>query len=409
MCMGKIRKQTKEIKVSVIIPIYNAESFLRDCLDSVTRQTLQDIEIICVDDGSSDASVEILKEYAKKDDRIVVIEQKHSNAGVARNAALKVARGKYLSFLDADDYYDATMLEKIYEAAEKDPEIDIVIFGADLLNVRKGKRYYSEQSIIEQFCLKENPFRPIDMHQYIFNAFQNWVWNKVFRREFIEEKGIVFDDVKRSNDALFVCCSLSTARKIYILRESLLVHRTGMKTNMQANNIAEPDAFMKAYEKIYERLQEIHGENFELYHQSFYSRAMLSIRYYVDKVRDDPLTYSYIKHLVAFKGEKVFGFSHYDADYYYFIHEYKYSQDMFAWYKGLLEEIRKEGKPVKQFDYHSTREYRIGSHVLWLPRKIKGLFKSVGKNGLSYTLKRILFHLHLAKDNDPKRTVRKKN
>ena len=105
-------------KVSVIIPVYNVEEYLRECLDSVVNQTLKEIEIICVDDGSTDNSLEILKEYAKKDSRITVITQQNLHAGVARNAGLAVARGEYLSFLDSDDFFELNMLEETYEVAK---------------------------------------------------------------------------------------------------------------------------------------------------------------------------------------------------------------------------------------------------------------------------------------------------
>ena len=120
--------------VSVIIPAWNASSYLRQCLDSVTSQTLTDIEIICVDDGSTDDTSDILCEYAEKDTRISVIRQENRGAGAARNNALKYAKGKYLSFLDADDFFEPEMLEKSYAAAEKN-QADIVVFGCD---------YYSE-------------------------------------------------------------------------------------------------------------------------------------------------------------------------------------------------------------------------------------------------------------------------
>jgi glycosyltransferase involved in cell wall biosynthesis len=93
-------------KVSVIIPVYNVEAYLRQCLDSVVNQTLKDIEMICVDDGSTDSSAEILKEYAKKDERIRVLTQSNSGAGAARNAGLVSAKGKWLYFLDGDDFID---------------------------------------------------------------------------------------------------------------------------------------------------------------------------------------------------------------------------------------------------------------------------------------------------------------
>ena len=93
-------------KVSVIIPVYNVEDYLRQCLDSVINQTLKDIEIICVDDGSTDKSLEILHEYEKKDSRITVLTQKNQYAGVARNVGMSVATGKYFVFLDSDDFFE---------------------------------------------------------------------------------------------------------------------------------------------------------------------------------------------------------------------------------------------------------------------------------------------------------------
>ena len=92
-------------KISVIIPVYNTEKYLKECIDSVVNQTLQDIEIVCVDDGSTDSSLDILNNY-KKDPRLVVLSQKHQGAGCARNLALEVAQGKYLAFIDSDDFYD---------------------------------------------------------------------------------------------------------------------------------------------------------------------------------------------------------------------------------------------------------------------------------------------------------------
>lgn len=92
------------IKVSVIIPVYNVEKYLEECLDSIINQTLKEIEIICIDDGSTDSSLNVLENYKKKDKRIIVLQQQNLGAGAARNKGLDLARGKYLSFLDADDF-----------------------------------------------------------------------------------------------------------------------------------------------------------------------------------------------------------------------------------------------------------------------------------------------------------------
>ena len=100
------------VKVSVIIPVYNVEPYLKQCMDSVVGQTLKDIEIICVDDGSTDGSLDILREYAAEDNRIQIIEQKNAGAGAARNNGMRHATGKYLSFLDSDDFFEPTYAGK---------------------------------------------------------------------------------------------------------------------------------------------------------------------------------------------------------------------------------------------------------------------------------------------------------
>ena len=97
--------------VSIVLPVYNVEKYLPRCLDSVTGQTYKDLEIICVDDGSPDGSVEIIKRYAENDDRIVLISQKNQGLSGARNTGINAARGEYIMFLDSDDYIDAEACE----------------------------------------------------------------------------------------------------------------------------------------------------------------------------------------------------------------------------------------------------------------------------------------------------------
>ena len=115
------------IKVSVIIPVFNAAEFLDQCLYSIREQTLHDIEIICVDDGSTDTSWEILQRHKKEDSRIHIFQQNHGFAGRARNLGLSKANGQYLSFLDSDDFFEPSMLERAYLKAEAE-QLDIVCF-----------------------------------------------------------------------------------------------------------------------------------------------------------------------------------------------------------------------------------------------------------------------------------------
>lgn len=110
-------KMEGQPKVSVIIPVYNAEKYLRECLDSVVNQTLEEIEVICVDDGSTDGSLDILYEYEEKDSRVKVLKQKNQHAGVARNAGIDIAQGEYVHFLDSDDYLTLNAYEVLFQKA----------------------------------------------------------------------------------------------------------------------------------------------------------------------------------------------------------------------------------------------------------------------------------------------------
>ena len=145
------------IKVSVIIPIYNEESHLQQCLDSVLAQTLQEIEVLCVDDGSTDRTPEMLQAYASKDTRVHVFRQQNQYAGAARNLGMKYARGRYLSFLDGDDYFEPDMLEKMYQAAESE-KLDIVICKSLQYDEETGEVVSSDLSFEVSFLEQPGVF-----------------------------------------------------------------------------------------------------------------------------------------------------------------------------------------------------------------------------------------------------------
>ena len=105
--------------VSVIVPTFNIERYIKKCLDSLLSQTLKEIEIICIDDGSTDNSYEILCEYATKDNRFIILQQENKGAGAARNKGMEISKGEFLAFLDADDFFEADLLEQLYKKAEE--------------------------------------------------------------------------------------------------------------------------------------------------------------------------------------------------------------------------------------------------------------------------------------------------
>ena len=210
-------------KVSVIIPVYNAEKYLEQCLDSVISQTLKEIEIICVDDGSTDRSVDILRQYKMKDPRVIVIEQKNAGAGSARNNGMASATGEYLSFLDADDFFSPTMLEETYNrGVEKD--CDLVVFRSDQYKTDEDKYVFAPWVVREKELPPYQPFNHRSITTNVFKVFVGWAWDKLFKAEFIREKGLEFQEQRTSNDMLFVFSSVVLAERIGYV-DSILAHQ----------------------------------------------------------------------------------------------------------------------------------------------------------------------------------------
>jgi len=180
-------KQNKSApKVSVLVPIYNVEQYLRQCLDSVVGQTLKSIEIICINDGSTDNSLEIVKEYAKKDKRIIIIDKKNSGYGDSMNKGLNKAKGKYIGIVESDDWAEPDMFESLYELAEKH-KVDIV----------KSNFYCyksSDHSSTLLPLIKDSEVgRLIDPKKNTHILFQApSIWAAIYRRDFLTKNAINF-------------------------------------------------------------------------------------------------------------------------------------------------------------------------------------------------------------------------
>lgn len=216
----------EEIKVSVIVPVYNAERYLQQCLDSICNQTLKEIEIILVDDESKDGSLAILESYAKKDKRITIINNTHVGEGAAsaRNAGLSVAKGKYLSFLDSDDYFELDLLQKVYGQAEK-TDADVVVYDGKLYD-HAVEGVVDTSIILDTYRLPmQEVFSAKDIPDDIFLFSVAAPWSKLFRRALIMEKEIRFQPVYYTDDIAFVFGALGVAESIAVVPEKLLYYR----------------------------------------------------------------------------------------------------------------------------------------------------------------------------------------
>lgn len=241
--------------MSVIIPVYNVEKYLRQCMDSILNQTLSELELICVDDGSTDSSLEILREYEKKDSRVKVLQQENLGAGAARNKGLKIATGKYLSFLDADDFFLPEMLEETYEKCEA-LNAQICIYQVRRYNDVTKKTWFDKGSFRYEYIPKKEVFSYKDMPDYILDTFQNWAWNKLISHDLVKENNLQFQEILRTNDFLFVALCMTLAERITVLEKPLVYYRVGMKNNLQSTNYKHPLEFLKAFRAVKKELEE---------------------------------------------------------------------------------------------------------------------------------------------------------
>ena len=218
-------ENTQPIKVSVIMPIYNAFDFLRPAMDSVIDQTLREIEIICIDDGSTDHSLDIIKEYQKTDDRIRIVTETNAGPALARNNGLKRARGEYVAFLDADDFFNPELLERLYDTAVRD-DLDIAIARYDIYNSKKAAFYENVESEQGRIYAGGKVTSKNEYPDYILQSTTGSAWNKLYRRSFLLEKNITFlTEVKMFEDVYFTVTALAFAERVGKLPEILIHHR----------------------------------------------------------------------------------------------------------------------------------------------------------------------------------------
>ncbi len=209
-------------KVSIIIPVYDVEKYLRECLDSIINQTYTDFEAICVNDGSPDNSLEILKEYAQKDSRIKIINKENGGVSAARNDALKITTGEYIMFVDSDDFIALNTLEEVVKAAEENPEANMVCFGIKAIDERNS-------TVDEYNWLKKWYHCPYNkvfaLAQWNFAKMPGVSVGKLFKSSIIQQKNIQFYPFKYNEDFVFSTEYLSHVEKIRYIDKDLYNYR----------------------------------------------------------------------------------------------------------------------------------------------------------------------------------------
>jgi glycosyltransferase involved in cell wall biosynthesis len=258
------------IKVSVIVPVYNVEPYLRKCLDSLVNQTLKDIEIICINDCSPDNSLIILKEFAKKDKRIRIIDfKKNQGVSVARNAGMKIASGEYFAFVDPDDYIDLDFYEKLYKLAKHK--------NADIAKaIRKKTEIGSDVEFIED----ENMNKRIRKNKCHFIG---QFTTAIYRSKILKIHRVKFPvNVMASEDCCFTVHAVIVAKNIYFLNDTAYHYiRREHSGNSETYSYQKAYSYLRSHSLMLSRINKVIEKDkhyFDLYKCLFYNILILLLK-----------------------------------------------------------------------------------------------------------------------------------
>ena len=336
-------------KVSVIIPVYNTEEYLNECLDSVVKQTLSDIEIICIDDGSTDRSMEILKQYAEKDCRFAVLSQQNSGSGAARNNGIRTARGEYVVFMDSDDYYPERMtLEKLYNAAT---EHDSNICGGSFSSFKE------DGIIVTQFSEKLKGYTFSESGEMLYKDYQfDYGYHRfLYRREFLVANSIFFPDYLRYQDPPFFVRAMITSEKFYAITD--VTYRYRKQPRSISTNDRKTLDVIKGLTDILEMAVD---NNLDDLYRLTVDRCCVdnwSVILSAEKSENDEIHNALVK-LNELINPKKLNSEYSDA---YKLH---YIKDFGS------EVVRQDNSEADLI--RKSASYKIGRIITWLPRKIRG-------------------------------------
>ncbi len=239
-------------KISVIIPVHNVERYLEKCLDSLVNQTLSDIEIICINNNSSDASIQILDEYVKNDARIIVDNESAQGAAFARNKGMEIAEGEYIGFVDADDWIDNNYYEELYNSAQR-TNSDVAATSSVLLTNEKGS------------CLASKPMglkAPLlttvgEKARCIIET--GATWNKIYKATFLRENNILFPLLNTTGeDNYFNALAIIFANKISVINNVSYYYRQSLSASTKSLKNQKHYQILDVYKQIDDKIHNSH-------------------------------------------------------------------------------------------------------------------------------------------------------
>ncbi len=297
-------------KVSVIVPVYNAEKYLKKCLQSLVEQTLSDIEIICINDGSTDNSLSIIEQFAKSDSRIKIITTQNRGQSLARNKGLEIAKGEYTGFLDSDDYADTTMFEKLYTAAKQN-DSDVVMCGVYILNEKTGAitsndpyfglKIFEEQKDMGVFF--NGVFSYEQCRDFLFRICVV-PWNKLIKTDFLKKNSIKFAEGLSFEDNIFSLELLLNAGRISLVNEPLPYYRFGSVHSLTygINDYSKLDLF-----NVFNKMEVVLRDKgvFEEFGEYFFNHKKNTLLYWYKKLNDSNVKDLYKKRLLKLYSDMI--------------------------------------------------------------------------------------------------------
>ena len=383
-------------EISVVVPTYNGVKYLSECIESILLQTFENFELICVNDASTDESVDILRCFAEKDCRIRIVEQEQSGAGVARNNALAMASGKYIVFIDCDDKVSEDYLQNLYTAAEKN-KADVVVTQRISWN-GCGEGSVMRNWIADKRLPNNQVFSYKDVPDYILNFTDGAPGGKLFRREFVLKNNIQYLPIKRSEDFNFVFIAFVAAERVFYLDAPGYYYRRNNATSLENTKDETPLLFWEATLTFKKNLEQLGC--LEEIKRSYLNNTINRMAFNLKAVK----TYAGFANVFdCFKqvSSTELELDSHESKYYFDNASYNYLMPLLKYetaedflhseYKRQIQEInelrRKANHASEINELKKSVSYKVGSIITYIPRKIRGLVCCVKENGLGYTIK----------------------
>ena len=245
-------------KISIIIPVYNTEHYLKQCIDSVINQSFDNIEIICINDCSTDNSQKILEQYSEKDNRIKIINNsKNIGSAGSRNKGIELALGDYIAFVDSDDWIDKDYIKKLYNSCiQNNTEIAICNFHKydDKLQSCTETNGYSERNKIYE-NVNDLKYILFNYDINIYNVFMDAPWNRLIRKELLLKHKIRFQNLPVWDDVSFVATSSTMCNNISYVHDKLIYYRVNRGEQLTSKENLNPEMLIIAMECLYNSIK----------------------------------------------------------------------------------------------------------------------------------------------------------